>query len=59
MCIHARPGDYSVQQLGVLVPGPPRQEGGRLLTVLRRLPRVERHHHQGRLPHPDRRRAPR
>jgi hypothetical protein len=38
MCGHAGPGDYSAQQLSVLVPSPSRQEGGRLLAVLRRLP---------------------
>jgi hypothetical protein len=52
MCIHAGPGDYSAQQLGVLIPDPPHQEGGRLLVVLHRLPRTKRHHHQGRFPHP-------
>jgi hypothetical protein len=49
---HARPRHHPAQHVGLLLLGAPREEGGRLLALLRRLPGAQRHHGQGRLPDP-------
>jgi hypothetical protein len=52
---HDRAGHRPPQRLRILLPGPPSQEDGWVMAVLRRLPCIERAHDQGCVSDPGRR----